>query len=859
VHPTDGTAPLATSWPVLRSYEGAQLDRIILPIGGIGTGTIGLGGRGDLRQFEIGNRPAGGFRPGIAFLAMRVAADGEEPRLRLLEGPLADAEYEGRGSGSDAPGAGWPRFSGASFEAAYPFGQVRLSADDAPPVTLRAFNPLIPCDVEASSWPVAVLRVEVVNDEPRPIEVTIAAVVENFIGSDGTSDDTGGNRNEVVADERLVGVRMTAPDLESRHEAGGEFVVAAVRSADGEVTVRPDLDGILEIWDDLLTDGRLDPAGPESVTRSRPVGGLAHVRRIPSGESAEFEFLLTWRFPNRRPWAEVGATEPPADVVIGNHYADRHPDAWQTARELLDVLPGLEARSVRAVSDIVESAVPLPIREAALFNLGTMRTQTVFRTPDGRFWGWEGITDREGSCHGNCNHVWAHEFATSHWFAEFARSFRETQYELATDDTGLMSFRVGLPIERARAWGVAAADGQMACLVHLYRDWRLSGDDEWLRRLWPAARRSLEFAWIPGGWDADRDGVMEGCQHFSLDGEYFGPSPQTAGWYLAALRACAEMASHLGDEAFAIECRELADRGARWVDEHLFTGAYYRQIIAPIGRDDDIAPGLVWQYGDRPREWRESADDRQLGDGVLIDQLTGQYAARAVGLGTVLDPDHVSTTLGTIFERNFRTGFGNEVNSWRVYVLGDESGTLICTYPQGRRPKKPLNFFSETMTGFEHAYAAALVQDGQRDLAVRVVDAVRSRHDGRRRNPFDEAEAGRHYARAMSSWTTFQAWNGFDYDGRDGTLGIDLAEEEGSTFWSTGSASGSWHQSRVGDAIRIRIDVVEGAVLLARVATRGRDLELPGPSLRTAPVSLELVVSPELIGESRSRSLQPRG
>ena len=57
-------AKLNSRWPVLKSYDAGHLLRIALPLGGIGTGTVSLGGPGDLRDWEIVNRPAKGWRPG---------------------------------------------------------------------------------------------------------------------------------------------------------------------------------------------------------------------------------------------------------------------------------------------------------------------------------------------------------------------------------------------------------------------------------------------------------------------------------------------------------------------------------------------------------------------------------------------------------------------------------------------------------------------------------------------------------------------------------------------------------------------------------------------------------------------------
>lgn len=817
-----------SSWPVLRSYDVDHLDRLVLPLGGIGTGTIGLGGRGDLRDFEVGNRPAKAFRPGTAFFAIRTRRGEDPPRARLLEGPVGAGEFEGA-TGATAAHHGFPRFARASFHAAYPFGQVVLEDDEMPPVVVRAFNPLAPADLEASSLPVAILRFEVRNDDTSPLAVSIAGSIENFVGADGTASDVGGNVNEVVRADGLVGIRMTAPDLDSGHEAAGEFVLTAVTCDTTAMTTRTAWgvegwgEASLRFWDDLLEDGALEEC---EQREERPIGSIAASTLIPVGETHTFTFLLSWVFPNRRAWSVSSAPFGYEEAIVGNHYALQHPDPWETAIQVVAELPSLEARTLRAIAAIVESSVPASIREAALFNISTLRSQTVFRTADGRFYGWEGVNDREGSCPGTCTHVWGYEFATSHWFSELAWSLRETQYELATDERGLMSFRVGIVPGGSRAFSHAAADGQMACLVHLLHDWRLGGDDQTLRRLWPAARRSLEFAWIPGGWDADQDGVMEGCQHNTMDVEYHGPNPQMGTWYLAALRACAEMADHLGETDFATKCRALAESGCRWLDEHLFTGSYYRQQIRPAA-ERVAAAGLALEP---PASLDLPEDHFQLGDGVLVDQLVGQYAARLAGLGSVLDAANIRTTLDTIFTRNFRPSLHEHFTNMRTFALGDEAGVLMCSYEEGKRPAQPFPYFSEIMTGFEYTLAAGHIQDGDRKKAVQIIDAIRARYDGRRRNPFDEAECGHHYARAMASWSAFVAWNGFNYNGQTKTFAIDLADAEGSTFWSTGSAFGIWRQRREGDRLCIELEVIEGSTAVEHVVMCGQMIPNSGKS-----------------------------
>lgn len=790
-----------TDWPVLRSYSGERLREIRMPLGGIGTGTVSLGGRGNLTDWEVGNRPAKGFVPRHAFFALWTRRPGRNPATRVLEGPVDPSRYSGQ-TGSPVHEAGLPRFASARFDAAYPLAAVTLEDPEVPlDVRLEAFNPLLPCDVDSSGVPVAVLRYVLTNPTDEPVE----AAVCGSLAWGTVQERPGGLLFEVDGDDP------------------GTLALAV--ESPGTVTRRTSWPApgwgqdLLDFWDDFSADGALDARGT-----GKPVGSLATRFTVAPGASVPVTYLLGWHFPNRRAWTARpnGAPQGYLDDIVGNHYTTVHHDAWDVVERTLPRLSELEARTVEFVDAFCSSDLPLPVREAALFNLSTLRSQTVFRTPDGRFFGWEGCMDTEGSCYGSCTHVWNYEQATAFLFGEIARSMREVEFAHATDERGLMSFRIGLPLaERAGSWGLAAADGQFGALVKLYRVWKLSGDDDFLRALWPKARKALEFAWIEGGWDADRDGVPEGCQHNTMDVEYYGPNPQMAGWYLAALKAVAEMARQLGEDGFADECAELVERGAAWVDAKLFNGSYYRHEIRPA--TTPVADGLRWDFGGDPAD-----PTFQLGDGCLVDQLVGQYAAHVAGLGHVLDPAHVRTTLRHIATANRRDP--SVANPMRAFALGDEPALVMCSYQPGTRPDSPFPYFAEVMTGFEYTAAVGMLYEGLVEEGLRVISDIRSRYDGLRRNPFDEAECGHHYARAMAGWSAVLALTGFDYDGRDGTITFAASDTPLTWFWSTGDAWGTVHQSHGACSLK----VLGGRLALRRVVFTGRgDHELPGAPVRS--------------------------
>ncbi len=123
------------------------------------------------------------------------------------------------------------------------------------------------------------------------------------------------------------------------------------------------------------------------------------------------------------------------------------------------------------------------------------------------------------------------------------------------------------------------------------------------------------------------------------------------------------------------------------------------------------------------------------------------------------------------------------------------------------------------MTGFEYTAAIGMLYEGMTDEGLECIRLVRDRYDGVRRNPFDEAECGHHYARAMASWAAVLAWTGFHYSAVDGTL--TLAPRGGRFFWSTGYGWGEYTLAGEGSARELTLRSQGGQVEVSRVVLTG--------------------------------------
>ena len=672
----------------------------------------------------------------------------------------------------------------------YPFAWIEFEDQDLPvQVRLEAFTPFIPLNADDSSIPGAVIRYYVRNSSSKPVDVTIAGTLPNAVGYSGTGNlnnqrDREGLVNE-YRDDALRGLLFSNSAIPFGSITGGTM---ALMTANLNVTCKRKWlndawwDGAHDFWDDLVDDGKLEAEptygaikGDTLINKSRThIGSLGIYQTLKPKEEKVFEFILAWHFPNRvKQWGEDCG--PNCDCgVTRMYYAKLFQDAWAAGKYLKENLPRLEGVSRTFHKALFGGTLPGYVIDALQANITVLRSPTCFRLEDGTFAGWEGCNDNNGCCHGSCTHVWNYAQTAAFLFPQLEQSMRRTEFLLETDEQGKMRFRTDRIFDK-EPWrfGHPAADGQMGTIVRLYREWKLTGDEAFLKDLWPQAAKALDFAF--DYWDSDKDCVLDSQQHNTYDIEFYGPNSLCNSMFFAALKAGAEMAEHVGDSEHAAKYREALEKGSRKMDELLWDGSYYVQRI------DDVN---AYRY--------------QYGVGCLADQLLGQYLAHVVGLGHILPKDHVKKAMKSIFQHCFRDSLARHHSVQRTYALNDEMGLLLCAWPKGGRPRIPFPYADEVWPGIEYQVAAHLIYEGLVEEGLTIVKAVRDRHDGIRRNPWNEVECGHHYARSMASWAVLTALSGFKFDMAAGTMIFAPAinKDNFTCFWSTGKAWGTYTQKK---------------------------------------------------------------
>jgi hypothetical protein len=118
------------------------------------------------------------------------------------------------------------------------------------------------------------------------------------------------------------------------------------------------------------------------------------------------------------------------------------------------------------------------------------------------------------------------------------------------------------------------------------------------------------------------------------------------------------------------------------------------------------------------------------------------------------------------------------------------------------------------MPGFEYQVAFNLIYSGFLEEGLTLIQSIRDRFDGKKRNPFCEFEWGNHYGRSLITFTGMIALARFRYSGVDRSLQFapQFQPEDARQFFSVGAAWGTISQSIQANLQTLMVNVDKGRI-----------------------------------------------
>ncbi len=519
------------------------------------------------------------------------------------------------------------------------------------------------------------------------------------------------------------------------------------------------------------------------------LGSLSESFELKANESRDVIFIITWYFPN----VQVSGLS----NTQGRNYGKRFKGAYEVAEYIIKDFDRLTSQTRLWHNTWYDSTLPYWFLNRTFATVSHLATNTCYWFGNGRFYAYEGV----GCCEGTCTHVWHYAQAVARLFPQFERYLREyVDYGVAFDEpTGKIRFRA----EHNNHWAV---DGQAGIVLRTYREHQMSKDNAFLKRVWSRCKKAVQFLI---DHDIDKDGIIDGAQHNTLDTDWYGQIAWLSGMYVAALRAAQIMAEELGETEFAQLCKSIYERGRSRIERDLFNGEYFINMCDK-NRLDTINSGL----------------------GCHIDQVLGDSWAEQLGYAPLLDETKVKSALKSLWRYNFCPDVGpwrNANKPGRWYAMPGEAGLLMCTFPikgwdysmaKGKGADWAAGYFNECMTGFEYQVAWNMIAKGMLLEGLAISRAIHDRYHPSKRNPYNEIECGDHYARAMASYGVFLSTCGFICHCPDGCFEFKprLKPENFKAAFTSANGWGSYSQIFETSLGKSELTVKWGEIILNEIA-----------------------------------------
>lgn len=586
----------------------------------------------------------------------------------------------------------------------YPIADLQFDTTAPIEVSLRAWSPFIPGDIENSCIPGAVFEVRLRNVDNDRKNGTLAF---SFPGPSEVEAGSLPLRRRLVESEGLKGIEV------SGDKAG--YVLGVLEEANvnfgGDLCV-DGLSWVMMGTPEYRPSKEDNEAGGAWALQNRTYlpyaegspGASATVDfDLEPGAESTVRFILTWHSPEWR----AGGTPDGGGNRFQHMYDAIHPNALESAQLLAREHESLLLR-ILAWQEVIygEETLPVWLRDSLVNILHLITEDGMWaqakppipdwcRPEDGLF----GMNEDPHSCPQieciPCSFMG--NFPLIYFFPELALSTLRG-YKGYQDEEGGIPWIFGGTTCGGQAVDMASPTrGYQVvlngpCYIDMVdRYWMVTGDDDFLREFYPSVKKNTLFN---VGLNRGPDGIISMPDRrvsvtLPKETEWFeacdwaGMVTHVGGVHIASLRMVERMAERVGDHEFAEQCRRWIDQGSESLENKLWNGDYYINYLDP------------------------EADKRS--DLIMANQLDGEWMTFMHDLPRVFRAERFTTALETI---------------GRTCVAAAEHGMVNFTDPRGiptsdgeGRPGwsyNPYEFFTPgiLMLGMVHMYA------GQRELGL---------------------------------------------------------------------------------------------------------------------------------------------
>ena len=676
-----------------------------------------------------------------------------------------------------------------TFESTYPVATIRYIDSNLPlEVSVEAFSPFIPGNADDSGLPATIQSITIKNTGSSNISVEVIGWLENKILLNSEKKNTDFTRvNKVTENKSYKGVALqcttTNPELEKAADNGSMCFACFDKNAICIEDVNTSANKSAYKIKDMV-----------KASANAPVAGIITDHDLKPGQEVKSDFIISWYMPhisfysNKNP---QGMTVQGADT---HYYTTRFGNAMAVTAYIAQKYQSLKNKTMLWKQTWYDSTMPWWFLERTFANISTMATTTTHRFQSGRYYAWEGV----GCCHGNCTHVYQYAQAVSRIFPELERDTRERVdlgigYDEATGMIHIRGEKTGPSI-----------DGQAGTVLRIYREHQMSSNYTFLRKNWPKIKKAVIFIMTQ---DKNKDGMEDTPMENTLDALWHGEIAWIVGLCLAGVRAGQAMAEEMKDIDFAEKCKQYVELGSKNMEQYLFNGEYF------IHRPDP------------------AVGKKEIGsfNTCHIDQVYGQGWAWQVGLGRILSKEKTMSALQALWKYNYMPDVGPYIkihSGGRFYALAGEGGMIMNTNPSnddnpyGNAKAWQVGYFSECMSGFEHQVASHMMAEGMAEESLVLTRSIHDRYHAFKRNPFNEVECSDHYGRAMASYGTFVSACGFTYHGPKGHIGFapKLTPENFKAPFTVANGWGSYSQRRNSNRFSAQLKVVYGNLRLKKLS-----------------------------------------